>query len=76
VLKRYEGDDKERGLANEKVVWLRGGAGGEWVASTPDMKEVVFNIRRVEERRGVSVEGCFGEIERGGVVACEVWRRK
>jgi hypothetical protein len=79
VLKRYEGDDKERELANEKVVWLRGGVGGEWVASTPDMKEVVFDIRRVEERRagrGVSVEGCFGEIERGGVVACEVWRRK
>jgi hypothetical protein len=79
VLERYESDDN-RELASESIVTRKGENGGQWVASTSGLIEVVFDIRREEERRtgycdGARVEVCFVEGGKEGRVASEVWRR-
>jgi hypothetical protein len=78
-LKRYAKDDDDRDLATEKIVSIKGGPGGQWVMSTPDLREIVFGIRRIEDRRAGynkyrKVEGYFVGAQLGERVVCEVWR--
>jgi hypothetical protein len=47
--------------------------------SQPDLREIVFDIRRVEDRRAGydkdrKVEGSFVGAQMGERVVCEVWR--
>jgi hypothetical protein len=79
ISERHAKDGDDRELATEKIVSIKGELGRHWMMSQPDLREIVFDIRRVEDRRAGydkdrKVEGSFVGAQIRERVVCEVWR--